>query len=310
MGLRLDDFDSIRLEKVEHLFEILESISEVKFLRERLAFYGGTCLNFSYFDGVPRLSVDLDFNYRSQDGTLWEDDWLPIDDHLKEVLYDLGYDADDIHIQAEGPLKRMTVDYGRSSGGLDSVDVEIGYLRRMPFLQSDEYIEVQNPITSETCRLRAPQREELFANKFCTMLYRDDPKNPRDAFDVYTFSALEFDRTCFRTLAIMDSLTRPEPKNPRLSTVDVATILDSISIDDQLKNLLRNRKPPSDLKSQVRQFSEGILRDLTEEEIEVIDGFHDNGRMKFHRLPGSDLLNSEINSHPSLLFSLQEMDHR
>jgi predicted nucleotidyltransferase component of viral defense system len=50
------------LEKVIHLLNLLESFRAHPFLKNRCALKGGTALNLFLFD-VPRLSVDIDFNY-------------------------------------------------------------------------------------------------------------------------------------------------------------------------------------------------------------------------------------------------------
>lgn len=305
----MSEFDDVQLEKVERLFEILESISQVRFLRERLAFYGGTCLNFAYFDGVPRLSVDLDFNYRHQGDRTWQDDRDRIDNQLKDVLYDIGYEYDDINIQAFYPLTRMILQYPRSSGGLDSVEIEVGYQRRIPFLLQDAKIEVENPITGETCSVTAPQQEELFSNKFCTMLYRTDPASPRDVFDIYEISQLDFDPDRFRALAVLDSLTRARPDNHRLHSIPVGEVLTNVDIDDRLRNLLRNRDPPQDLRPRVTEFSGGVIGSLTGHEIGVIDAFYDAGEMRFQQLPASDDLHLRVREHPALLFSLHKLGH-
>ncbi len=71
-GLAIElGFDVREVEKVLRISDFLEDISYVKFLRDRLSLYGGTALNFIHFEEVPRLSVDLDFNYRHID----EGDW-------------------------------------------------------------------------------------------------------------------------------------------------------------------------------------------------------------------------------------------
>ena len=51
------------LEKVLLLLGILEQITSVPYLRKRLALKGGTALNLFSFKNLPRLSVDIDFNY-------------------------------------------------------------------------------------------------------------------------------------------------------------------------------------------------------------------------------------------------------
>lgn len=301
------------MEKVENLFELLEALSDVRFLRERLSFYGGTCLNFAYFDGVPRLSVDLDFNFRTSPGSHWQDDRPEVDEHLKRVFGDLGYDLDpeegDLNLDVSYPKTSFILQYRRETGGFDTIEIEVGYQRRVPFLEDDQLVTVEDPFGGRTAEVLAPSREELFANKFCTMLYRGDRANPRDVFDVYTIADLEFDRDRFRTLAILDSLTRPEPKHTRLHEMDPGRFLEDAPIDDRLRNLLRDRQPPDDLLERVTDFSTRILDSLTLEEIEVIDAFHDAGGMEFDRLEHSDRFHPQVTEHPNLLRSLEEMGH-
>lgn len=50
------------LEKVLHLIGLLNAFNSHPFLKDRLALKGGTALNLFLFD-LPRLSVDIDFNY-------------------------------------------------------------------------------------------------------------------------------------------------------------------------------------------------------------------------------------------------------
>ena len=49
-------------EKVLRLLELLDTLRQHPFLAPRVALKGGTALNLFVHD-VPRLSVDLDFNY-------------------------------------------------------------------------------------------------------------------------------------------------------------------------------------------------------------------------------------------------------
>ncbi|NIP33773.1 MAG: hypothetical protein GWN18_02480, partial [Thermoplasmata archaeon] len=52
------------LEKVGRISDILVAIGEDPLLRDTLCLYGGTALNFLHYPGSPRMSEDLDFNYR------------------------------------------------------------------------------------------------------------------------------------------------------------------------------------------------------------------------------------------------------
>jgi len=57
-------FDDKTIEKIYRICDILQRISLVDYTKERLSLYGGTSLNFLHFKNIPRLSMDIDFNYR------------------------------------------------------------------------------------------------------------------------------------------------------------------------------------------------------------------------------------------------------
>src|SRR3990167_4377620 len=50
------------LEKVIRLMDLLNTIYQHEYLKDRLVLKGGTALNLFYFE-LPRLSVDIDLNY-------------------------------------------------------------------------------------------------------------------------------------------------------------------------------------------------------------------------------------------------------
>jgi len=52
------------LEKVYRLLDTLQQFTSIPYLKERLVLKGGTALNLFYFDSMPRLSVDIDLNYK------------------------------------------------------------------------------------------------------------------------------------------------------------------------------------------------------------------------------------------------------
>ncbi len=53
--MSLEGFSPEVKEKIDRLCDLLESIAKSEFLKKRLSLYGGTALNFLYFD-QPRLS--------------------------------------------------------------------------------------------------------------------------------------------------------------------------------------------------------------------------------------------------------------
>lgn len=305
----LEGFDEVEVERVHHLMQILERISQTPFLRNRLAFYGGTCLNFAFFEGIPRLSVDLDFNYRNHDGSTKDQDWSEVDAILKRILGDIGHGEDDLGIQVNYPLKRFFISYERETGGRGQIDLEIGHSRRIPVLANDAQVKFNNPSTQRGITLKAPQAEELFSNKFCTLLYRESEKNQRDLFDVYTFSEMDFDVGLFRSLAIVDSLTRAEPKCPRIYEVDYEDKIDDLTVENTLTDLLRSRRPPEDLAVRVTNFAQKMIDGIDQIQKDVIDAFHDDGQIRVTDLPFGGRLHPQIDQHPALLWALVEEDH-
>ena len=104
-------FNLREIEKVCRISDLLEDISAVKFLRDRLCLYGGTPLTFIYSDRILRLSVDLDLNYRHLNTEDWGKVRDEIDRRIKDLLYRQGYERSDIAISPSYPLTRFTVKY-------------------------------------------------------------------------------------------------------------------------------------------------------------------------------------------------------
>jgi hypothetical protein len=146
------------------------------------------------------------------------------------MLYDLKYLESDIKIQASYPITRFEVHYTTKDNQKDSVKIEIGYMRRIPLFKNDIKSKFNHFKTDGQIELKTPVSEELFGNKFCTLLYRYKDEatiSSRDFYDVYTISKNAFDKEMFETAIILDSLMRPEP---RLYKKDSKKIVENVSI--------------------------------------------------------------------------------
>ena len=104
-------FNIKEMEKVCRTSDLLEDISAVKFLSDRLSLYGGTALTFIHSPGILRLSIDLDFNYRHTNAADWGEVRKEIDERLKNLLYRQKYNKAEIAVNASYPLTRLTVKY-------------------------------------------------------------------------------------------------------------------------------------------------------------------------------------------------------
>jgi len=301
---RQHGFNAKETEKVLRISDLLERISAVKFLSDRLSLYGGTALTFIYSPQILRLSIDLDFNYRHIDTPDWGDVRKEIDEKLKDLIYRQKYNKRDVAINASYPLTRFTVKYLNTLGSEDSVKIEIGYLRRTPILKTDTLADFKHVGTQETFKTKTPQKEELFANKWCTLLYR---KTPRDLFDTYQITRIKFNHKISRKCAIIDSLTHERPKIHQIDT----GFIEKIPIDSSLRNLLQIRNTqkhdfPKIVRT-VKEFTQTQLTSITKNEKKAVDQFYDHKTFNPQLIDNTGLFHEKINEYPAALRTLQKI---
>lgn len=297
-------FNVREIEKVCRISDFLEDLSAVKILSDRLALYGGTALTFIHSTEILRLSIDIDLNYRHLNTKDWGETRNEIDKKIKEILYMQGYKKSDIAINSSYPLTRFTVKYTNAIGNQDSFKIEIGYMRRTPILKTDAIADFKHIGTQETFKIKTPQKEELFANKWCALLYR---KTPRDLFDTYQITKMTFNQEVFRKCAIIDSLTR---KKPKLHEINPETI-SGIPIDSSLKNLLQTEKFTTSvfntITQQVKEFTKTQLNHLTPNEIKAINQFYDKKDFQPELIDDTGIFHEKIKEYPAILRALQKL---
>jgi len=297
-------FNVKEIEKVCRISDLLEDFSAVKILSEHLTLYGGTALTFIYSQEILRLSIDLDLNYRHLNTKDWGETRNEIDKKIKEILYLQGYKKSDIAINSSYPLARFTVKYTNTIGNQDNFKIEIGYMRRTPILKTDTTADFKHIGTQETFKIKTPQKEELFANKWCALLYR---KTPRDLFDTYQITKMKFDHEVFRKCAIIDSLTR---KKPKLYEINPETISE-IPIDSSLKSLLQTEKFTNFdfniITKQVKEFTKTQINRLTSNEIKAISQFFDQKDFRPELIDDTGIFHEKIKEYPAILRALQKL---
>ena len=300
-------FNSKDMEKACMISDLLEDVSAVKFLSDRLSLYGGTALTFIHTQEILRLSIDLDLNCRHMDDIDWGQVRKEIDERLKDLLYRQGYNEADIAINASYPLTRFTAKYLNASGLEDNFKIEIGYMRRTPILKTDTQAEFRHIGTQETFKTTTPLKEELFANKWCTMLYR---KTARDVFDMYRIADMVFDADTFRKCAIIDSLTRQLPK---LYEINPETI-NEIPLDSSLRNLLQTEKLTecdfSKIAKRVKEFTKTQLQKLTNNEKDMVDQFWDKKIFAPELIDPKGIFHTQIAEYPAVLWTLERLKKR
>jgi predicted nucleotidyltransferase component of viral defense system len=296
-------FQEDQIEKVCRISDILEDISAIPFLSQRLSLYGGTALNLIHFPQMPRLSADIDFNYRHIDEDRdWGNVRDQIDSSFKQILRSQTYREEDIKIDPSYPLSRFTVRYVNHLGDRDSFKIETGYMRRIPILREDAHMTFYHIGADIGYTVTTPMTEELYANKLVTLLSR---ATLRDLYDAHIIAETDTDADKQRKCAVLESLmSLPQP----LTGVDPEETINGITIDPSLQAVLRTGQDLDikALKESVARYSEAIIGSLTENERQCIKEFYTRRQFKPELLELQEI-NPEIRSHPAILRALQQL---
>lgn len=295
-------FESSVVEKVCRMSDILIEIYQDPLLKKRLSLTGGTALNLVYTEGVPRLSVDLDFNYRHEDFENWGKVRTRIDDRLKAILGTTGYE--DLKINPSYPLGRINATYRDESGKRDELKLEVGYMRRFPFLEEDTIASLQHIGREEPVDVLIPKKEELFAGKILAGVKR---KTSRDVFDIATISGLEFDSTLLRKCAILESFTG----GIRFHEPSIERTFESVDIDTALSNLLRDEVADTvdfaDIRVRATDLLRNLQNNLTSEEVSTIEKFYEEGEFDPDRIVSEKHFHEKLKEHPAIQWTLENL---
>ncbi len=296
-------FQEDEIEKVCRISDILEDISAIPFLIKRLSIYGGTALNLIHFPSIPRLSVDIDFNYRHIDeGKDWGDVRDQIDAAFKQVLRSQTYREEDIKIDPSYPLSRFTVRYINHLGDRDSFKIETGYMRRMPILNTDARMSFRHLGNDTRHTVMTPRTEEIYSNKWITLL---DRATPRDLYDVHVISGAEVNQTKLRKCGVLESLMSLDRP---LTDIDPGRVIHGIGVDEALRAVLRVHQPPDfeETKARATQYSEALIDSLTMNERRCIELFYSEKRFEPNLLELEDM-NPGIRNHPAIKWALKQL---
>ena len=288
------------IEKVYQLTRILEAVYSDNNLKEYLALKGGTALNFIYLN-IPRLSVDLDFNFV---GALEKNKMLQlrptVTDRIKVVADNLGFTT------SKKPfsyiLDRFLLRYRSLQGLRDSIRIEINYLERIPVV-----VPVQKSFHHffgdiERFKVKTYQPEELGAMKTKALVER---LYARDLYDIYNISQLDLQNQIMRKLMLLYILMANQ--QPELQS-----IIRKIAQYNE-RHFMQQINPFISSSQNIDAFQ--MKQDVVEfyKKILALDGndkkFLENIKQKvidMELLFGGNIFNPEATAHPSLLFALEK----
>jgi len=292
------------LEKTYHLTRILHKIQQTEILAKNLTLKGGTALNFLYLD-LPRLSIDIDFNYTGAIPRNFMKAARPFIDQSIQVVGDhLGYtvkEKDSSYILSRYDLRYTTVRNTK-----DHVTIEINYLDRLPIGDSNTKKFVSLFPDLPTFSVPTYSLEELTAQKIKACIERTEP---RDIYDVSLLAAQLLNTGKTRKyVAVYYCMIEEDKTTNVLQRIEA---YDLKKLRQELRQFVRNTEQfdAENIRKNAVEFLTKMVSFTTKEQ-QFIETFY----TKQNIIP--ELLFKEkplLIDHPSLLFrlnSLKKKQHR
>ncbi len=296
------NFQKDILEKVYRLADLLRTIYDNEFLMGKLVIKGGTAINFIYFN-MPRLSVDIDFNYVSGEQ---KEDMLKSRENIDKILTKIftinGYQMEKIKRYA---LLQYNLKYTNNAGNIDRIKVEINFMERIPVFEiAEKQISILN---NPEFKVRTYRLEELFATKLRALLTRSAP---RDMFDIYILlkSGLKLDERALKKCFIFYFCLLQDFRKLDLESIDR---IDSLEIKKFLLPLMEKGKriDLDEISKNVTEFASKMLV-LNENEHKFIERFYEQKNADLDLLFEDMRYNPNLKEHPMTGWRLKKMQVR
>lgn len=170
-----------QVEKVLRFIEFLNEINKHTFLHKVLALKGGTPLNLILWD-VPRLSIDLDFNYIGSviRGKMLTDQVL-IHKTIKQIAKFFGYKISEDKKYSNWTYTLKYIPYNSTTYN-ETLQIDINYILRVPIYPTKKSISKSIFEKVKIKRIHLLSCEEIIAGKLSAFVSR---LTPRDIFDTY-----------------------------------------------------------------------------------------------------------------------------
>ena len=294
-------FRADTLERVLRLERLLDAIGRHPFLGGRLALKGGSALNLFFDPRVPRLSVDLDFNYvGALDRTAMLQEKPEVERALAAVATGQTY-----RLQwgpAEHAGRKLYLWYRNAFGTDDHLEIDANFMYRLPLVELVE-LAAWTPDPDFPCRALVVGVEETITGKLLALI---DRGAPRDVYDAALIASgrVAHDRHRLRTLFVVLSgvLDRPLPTYP----IPHRPTLTARELDEALRPMLRLDERPvlEALTATTRPLLEELTR-LSGAEREYVETLQwGDFRPELVLGPDAELLD-RVRRHPALLWKVE-----
>jgi predicted nucleotidyltransferase component of viral defense system len=296
------------IEKVVWLIQMLNSISEDSYLKDRLALKGGTALNLFHFN-LPRLSVDADLNYMGNfNKEIIKEERPEVEQRIKQIFERLGLNlARNARAHAGG---KMIWEYTSALGNKGNVEVDLNFMYRIPLLPTEQKTSIQLA-GQQVNSLKLLDFHELVSGKLSALLDRGVGRDFFDAHQIFQHPSLDIEklRLCFVIYAAMSSKTNLVNLNVDTVEVDYKDLKDKL-IPVLNENFLDGFSSINEWKdylvSSVRRGLKQLLP-LKENEQLFINTIRKEGVIQPELITDNVELANKIVSHPALLWAARKM---
>lgn len=292
------------IEKAYRLLLLLKEISSHPVLRKELILKGGTAINFVFLS-LPRLSVDLDFDFigrlKKEEKDLRRED---IKKYLEAIFSFFKYQ---VRERSEYGLHQFLLRYENYASNIDIIKLEVNYLMRVPLL-SDEEKKLRLPFFQNTdFAVKTLSLEEIYGGKVKALVTRGAA---RDLFDVYSLlnESVRFRKSLLKRIVIFfGCLDRNDFRKFSPRFIDGIT---EKEIKSDLLPLLRKGVAPSRTKmlKRVKPLLEDMLT-LNEQEKEYVETFFEGEYAPELLFAGEEVADLEsLRKHPMAIWKQQHIN--
>lgn len=297
-----EKFSTASLEKVIRLIDLLAEIYAHPFLHDRLVLKGGTAINIFLLD-VPRLSVDIDFNYiGSPDRDTMIAERSTIREVYNRIFKITKYEQE---FSENYGSDRYNLWYRNANGNRDRIKVETNFLLRVPVLK---------PVKSRKKRLfqllplptvKILAAEELFATKIIALLARRAARDLYDVDQLYRVLKADMEQPILRACTIFYGIVNRE--DLRKMSEDAVARITEREIKRTLLPLLRRGTEFGLTKTQqrVRKILAPLLK-LNVKQRKFVDAFF-SGQYIPELLFESKVFSQDLPAHPMVQWKIDHI---
>ena len=304
---KINNYSATNIEKVLRLCSVLSDLNTQDVTNGKFALKGGTAINLVAFEHIPRLSVDLDFNFAfniSKEEMLVERKLIndTLNEYFKENDYEISY-------RNTFTLDFISLKYKTLTGSYDKIKLDINYQNRCHIFDSiEKTIPIPFLANNSFVKVKSLNYVELFAGKIKAFYERC---KPRDIYDIYTIAksgliASKEDKDILRKCVYFYGCIGNTNKKPIFGP-DVSNILEMPfqDIKTQLLPMLHinsGKYPKDEINHTIIKFL-GEIMNPDDNDILFWNSFIE-GKYKPELIFNEEIVKN-IKNHPVALYNLQ-----